>query len=123
MTFDCTSAMQATSPAVCHVDGTARPQLIRERDNPEYHAILAEYHAMTGIPSLVNTSFNIHDEPIVCTAADAVRAFLQSRLDALVLGDLVILAPASDSAAARRFMDPRRRDARVSAGSNLESLT
>jgi carbamoyltransferase len=93
VTFDCTDEMREQSPAVCHVDGTARPQLIRERDNPSYHKILSEYRRITGIPSLVNTSFNIHEEPIVNTAAEAIQAFRDSRLDVLLLGDNVILAP------------------------------
>ena len=95
ITFDCLPEMAAQSPAVCHVDRTARPQLIREADNPEYYAILKEYADMTGIPSLVNTSFNIHEEPIVNTPAEAIKAFTQSRLDALVLGDGLIMAPES----------------------------
>jgi carbamoyltransferase len=94
VTFDCLPGMRAQSPAVCHVDNTARPQLIREKDNPEYYAIVEEYHRMTGIPSVVNTSFNIHEEPIVNTPAEAIKAFEQSRLDALVLGDQLIMAPA-----------------------------
>ena len=95
ITFDCLPEMAAQSPAVCHVDGTARPQLIREEDNPGYYAIVKEYSDITGVPSLVNTSFNIHEEPIVNTPEEAVQAFAQSRLDALVLGDLLIMAPAS----------------------------
>ncbi len=92
ITFDCTEEMKAMSPAVCHVDGTARPQLIRESDNPSYYRILSEYHAITGIPSLVNTSFNIHEEPIVNTAAEAIKAFEDSKLDALLLGDQLLLS-------------------------------
>lgn len=95
ITFDCLPEMAAQSPAVCHVDGTARPQLIREADNPEYYAIVKEHAEITGVPSLVNTSFNIHEEPIVNTPEEAVQAFAQSRLDALVLGDLLIMAPES----------------------------
>jgi carbamoyltransferase len=93
MTFNCRARMRDESPAVCHVDGTARPQLVRPDDNPEYYAILRDYHALTGIPSLVNTSFNIHDEPIVYSPRDAVRAFLQSQLDGLILGDVLIESP------------------------------
>jgi carbamoyltransferase len=93
MTFDCLPEMKTLSPAVCHVDNTARPQLIREADNPEYYSILKQYHAMTGIPSLVNTSFNIHEEPIVNTPQEALQAFRQSRLDALILGKRLVLAP------------------------------
>jgi carbamoyltransferase len=95
VTFDCLPTMRTQSPAVCHVDGTARPQLIREQDNPEYYAIVREYRQLTGIPSVVNTSFNIHEEPIVNTPAEAIKAFEQSRLDALVLGDELIMAPAA----------------------------
>ncbi|QXD16204.1 hypothetical protein GQ464_004415 [Rhodocaloribacter litoris] len=92
ITFDCTEAMKRCSPAVVHVDGTARPQLIREEDNPSYYAILKEYKALTGIPSLINTSFNMHEEPIVCTPEEAIQAFMQSKLDALVLGSHLMLA-------------------------------
>ena len=95
ITFDCLPEMRAQSPAVCHVDNTARPQLIRESDNPAYYSILREYHQLTGIPSVVNTSFNIHEEPIVNSPAEAIQAFEQSRLDALVLGDMLIMAPAA----------------------------
>jgi carbamoyltransferase len=95
VTFDCSPEMRAQSPAVCHVDETARPQLIRREDNEQYYDIVAEYEKLTGIPSLVNTSFNIHEEPIVHTPAEAIKAFEQSRLDALVLGDHLLLAPAS----------------------------
>jgi len=95
VTFNCTDEMKKQSPAVCHVDGTARPQLIREQDNPSYYRILTEYRKITGIPSLVNTSFNIHEEPIVNTAEEAIQAFKDSRLDVLLLGDKVILAPAA----------------------------
>ena len=82
--------MRELSPAVCHVDGTARPQLVREQDNPAYHAILHEYHALTGIPSLVNTSFNMHEEPIVCSPQDALRAFELSSLDCMIFGPYLI---------------------------------
>jgi carbamoyltransferase len=93
ITFDCTDKMKEQSPAVCHVDGTARPQLIREQDNPSYYRILSEYYRITGIPSLVNTSFNIHEEPIINTAEEAIKMFRDSQLYALLLGDRLILAP------------------------------
>jgi carbamoyltransferase len=99
ITFDCTDEMKEQSPAVCHIDGTARPQLIREADNPRYYRILKEYEQITGIPSLVNTSFNIHEEPIVNTPEEAIKAFLDSRLDALLLEDRLVLAPETMSSA------------------------
>lgn len=87
--FDCTPAFIESCPAAVHVDGTARPQLVRADVNPELHACLTRVGELTGVPVLVNTSFNLHEEPIVCTASDAVRAFKQARLDALWLGPFV----------------------------------
>ena len=93
VTFDCTDWMKANCPAAVHVDGTARPQLVRREKNPGYHAILTEYEALSGIPCLINTSFNMHEEPIVCTPRDAVRAFLLGRIDALALGPYLVEHP------------------------------
>jgi carbamoyltransferase len=92
ITFNCTEEMAERSPAVVHIDGTARPQLIREEENPSYYRILKEYKELTGIPSLINTSFNMHEEPIVNTPEEAVRAFLSSGLDALILGDHLLVS-------------------------------
>ena len=90
ITFGVTDAMRARSPGVVHLDNTARPQLIRQQDNPDYHAILAHYREKTGAPTLINTSFNMHGEPIVCTADDALRAFVRSRLPWLILGPYLV---------------------------------
>lgn len=87
--FDCTDLFAEHCPAAVHVDGTARPQLVREEVNPSLHACLTRVGELTGVPVLVNTSFNLHEEPIVCTASDAVRAFKQAKLDALWLGPFV----------------------------------
>ena len=77
-------------PAAVHVDGTARPQLVDRDTNPSFHAILSAYHRRTKIPSVLNTSFNIHEEPIVCSPADSVATFLAGDLDCLVLEDLLV---------------------------------
>ncbi len=90
MTFDCTDYMKKTSPAVVHVDGTARPQLIDRKTNQSYYDILNNYHALSGIPSLVNTSFNMHEEPIVCSPYDAIRAYNLGKLDYLALGPFIL---------------------------------
>ena len=95
ITFDCTDQMKKDCPAAVHVDGTARPQLIRREVNPGYYDIVSEYEKISGIPSLINTSFNMHEEPIVCTPYDAVRAFLQGNLDYLVAGPFLIKHPGS----------------------------
>ena len=93
VTFDCTSKMQGMSPSVVHVDGTARPQLIDRETTPDFYQILTEYHSLTGIPSLINTSFNMHEEPIVCSPEDAIRSFQQGNLDFLAIGNWLISHP------------------------------
>ncbi len=97
ITFECTDWMQQHCPAVVHVDGTARPQLIAETANPSYYKILKEYHAITGLPCLINTSFNLHEEPIVCTPDDAVGGFLNGNLDYLAAGNYLLKHPQIDS--------------------------
>jgi carbamoyltransferase len=91
ITFDCTDEMSRLCPAAVHVDGTARPQLVSERTNASFHKILRGYYERTGIPAMINTSFNMHEEPIICSPADAVRAFLMGNLDYLAMGPF--LAP------------------------------
>ena len=90
MTFDCTPRMRAESPAAVHVDGTARPQIVSARDNPDFHAILTAYRRRTGIGTVVNTSFNMHEEPIVCTIDDALRAVHEAGLPYLAAGRFLI---------------------------------
>ncbi|MDZ7377481.1 MAG: hypothetical protein ONB13_12785, partial [candidate division KSB1 bacterium] len=58
--------------------------------NPSYYRILKEYHRLTGIPTLINTSFNMHEEPIVCTPNDAIRSFLQGHLEYLAIGPFLV---------------------------------
>lgn len=83
-------AFRRACPAAVHVDGTARPQVVVRSEEPEVYALLSAYRARTGLPALVNTSFNLHGEPIVCSATDAVRSFLASGLTTLRLGPLVL---------------------------------
>jgi len=90
ITFDCTPWMKQTCPAVVHVDGTARPQLIDKNLEPSYYRILDEYRKITGLPSVINTSFNMHEEPIVCTPYDALRAFLLGHLDYLAINSFLV---------------------------------
>ena len=74
-------------PAVTHVDGSARVQTVHRETNPRYHALLEAFKARTGCPVLVNTSFNVRGEPIVCTPGDAFRCFLGTGLDRLAVGN------------------------------------
>jgi carbamoyltransferase len=93
LTFDCTDFMKRTCPAAVHVDGTARPQLVTEATNASFHCILKEYYRLSGVPSVINTSFNMHEEPIVNSPRDAIRAFLQGNLDYLAIGNLLVEHP------------------------------
>jgi carbamoyltransferase len=86
----CTDRMTEECPAAVHVDGTARPQLVRRETNPEMYEILTAYKKLTGISCLINTSFNMHEEPIVRAPAEALKAFKESQLDALILGPFLV---------------------------------
>ncbi|MGZ8490976.1 MAG: carbamoyltransferase family protein [Gemmatirosa sp.] len=77
-------------PAVTHVDRSARVQTVHADTNPAYHALLRAFEARTGCPVLVNTSFNVRGEPIVCTPADAYRCFMRTDIDHLVLGPFLL---------------------------------
>jgi carbamoyltransferase len=72
--------------AATHVDGTARPQVVTREQNPSYHRILTEYHRLSGIPGVINTSFNMHEEPIVASPEDALRTFKRGAIDCLAIG-------------------------------------
>jgi carbamoyltransferase len=85
-------------PAVTHVDFSARVQTVHHATNPRYHALLTKFKARTGCPVLVNTSFNVRGEPIVCTPQDAFRCFMGTGLDLLVVGDAVLRKEAQNPA-------------------------
>jgi carbamoyltransferase len=93
ISFYATDWMKKVSPGVVHIDGTVRPQILQASDNPGMYDILEIYHAKTGIPSLLNTSFNMHEEPIVATADDACKAFGLAKLDYLILGPFLVRQP------------------------------
>ncbi len=94
---------RSTIPAVTHVDYSARIQTVHAETNPRYHALLSRFHALTGCPVLVNTSFNVRGEPIVSTPEDAYRCFMRTEMDYLVVGSFVLdktkqpAMPADDS--------------------------
>ena len=103
ITFHCKPWTRETCGGVVHVDGTARPQLVRRQDNPSYWAIIDAYRQRTGMPTVINTSFNIHEEPIVRSPQDAVRAFLDSALDYLALGDFLVEGPVGSFATRKKW--------------------
>lgn len=90
VTLNCTNKALNLSPAAVHIDKTARPQIIKKSDNLKIYNILYEYFKISKIPNLINTSFNVHEEPIVCNPVDAIKAFKESRLDFLYIGDYVV---------------------------------
>ena len=85
--------MRKKIPAVTHIDGTGRLQTVYEDFNPRYHELIEEFFNLTGIPLILNTSFNLKGEPIVCTPEDAIKTFYSSGLDVLVLGDFLVRKP------------------------------
>ena len=109
ITFDCTEWMAENCPAVVHIDNTARPQLVSLDDNPSMYRILENYHRITGLPVLINTSFNMHEEPIVCSPYDAIRAFKLGHLDYLAIGNWIAANPVR----AERNADTSKFDAKL----------
>jgi carbamoyltransferase len=90
-------------PAITHVDYSARIQTIHRETNPRYHALVSAFEAQTGCGMVINTSFNVRGEPIVCTPEDAYRCFMGTEMDVLSLGPFVLRAekqPGFDNRAA-----------------------
>ncbi len=88
--FRCTDRMIDENPAVVHVDRTARMQIVRERTNPTFHRLMKAYQRRTGSGVILNTSFNIHEEPIVRTPREALTAFASAGLDHLAIGSFLV---------------------------------
>jgi carbamoyltransferase len=77
-------------PAITHIDGSARIQTVNQKTNPRFAALISEFEKMTGCPILLNTSFNVRGQPIVCTPIDALLCFINTEIESLVLGDFII---------------------------------
>jgi len=82
---------RSTIPAVTHVDLSARIQTVERNDNERFYDLIARFGEITGTPVLINTSFNVRGEPIVCTPEDAFRCFMRTEMDVLVVGDFMLL--------------------------------
>lgn len=78
-------------PAVTHLDYSARLQTVNQRDKPDYHAVISEFEKICGCAVVVNTSFNVRGEPIICTPEDAYRCFMRTEMEVLVIEDLILL--------------------------------
>ena len=88
--LDTLKAPRSDIPAVTHIDYSARIQTVHKDTNPRYWALLKAFEAKTGCAVIVNTSFNVRGEPIVCTPADAYRCFMRTEIDLLVLENFVL---------------------------------
>ena len=104
VTVDCTEKMKKACPATVHIDGTARPQLVSREHNLLIHNILTQYQEISGIPALVNTSFNVHEEPIVSSPEDALRGFFLSGLDYLYLEEVGLISFKENDATAIGYL-------------------
>ncbi len=89
--LDIVNTPRSDIPAVTHVDYSARIQTVHREDNPVYYAVIEEFEKLTGVPVVVNTSFNVRGEPIVCTPQDAYRCFMRTEMDMLVLEDCILI--------------------------------
>ncbi|MFB6089305.1 MAG: carbamoyltransferase C-terminal domain-containing protein, partial [Candidatus Aenigmatarchaeota archaeon] len=88
--FDVKDSKKDEIPAVTHINGTSRIQTIREKNNPKYYDLIKKFGNITGIPILLNTSFNTRGEPIVCTPEDAYNCFSKTNIDYMVMGNFLV---------------------------------
>ena len=91
-------------PAITHVDGSARVQTISESTSPRYYKLLSSFYEQTGCPVLINTSFNLRGEPIVCSPVDAFDCFMRSNIDALVVNNFVLLKSGQDKSICQKYV-------------------
>ena len=94
---------RSSIPAVTHVDHSARIQTVHRETNPRYHAVISRFKALTGVPVVVNTSFNVRGEPIVCTPEDAFRCFMGTEIEALAVGNCFLRKEDQDPALRQRY--------------------
>jgi carbamoyltransferase len=96
--IDKLNVLRSAIPAVTHVDHSARLPTVHRETNPRFHALLSAFKRLTGCPVLVNTSFNVRGEPIVCTPEDAFRCFMGTQIERLVVGNCVLSRAEQDPA-------------------------
>jgi carbamoyltransferase len=89
---------RSSVPAITHVDYSARIQTVHKKTNPKYHALITKFKEISGCSVVVNTSFNVRGEPIVCSPDDAFKCFMGTELDVLVVGNCVLRKELQDKA-------------------------
>ncbi|MEO8628441.1 MAG: carbamoyltransferase C-terminal domain-containing protein [Betaproteobacteria bacterium] len=90
LVYDVLEEKRSEVPAITHVDGTGRVQSVSSDDNPGFYRLITEFYKLTGIPMVLNTSFNVRGEPMVCTPADALNCFYATGIDNLVIGNYLV---------------------------------
>ena len=96
--IDKLNVQRSDIPAVTHVDYSARIQTVDAETHPQYHALITKFKELTGCPIVVNTSFNVRGEPIVCTPEDAFRCFMGTDTELLVIGNVILHKDKQDPA-------------------------
>jgi carbamoyltransferase len=99
------NVLRSEIPAVTHVDYSARIQTVHKETNPRYHALISRFEELTGCPVLVNTSFNVRGEPIVCTPEDAFACFMGTEIEMLSIGNCILRKEEQNPALARDYKD------------------
>jgi len=89
MVYQVKPERRAQIPAVTHVDGSGRVETVSKKTNPRYYQLISDFHELSGVPVVLNTSFN-ENEPIVCTPREAIDCFVKTRMDVLYLGNCVV---------------------------------
>jgi carbamoyltransferase len=103
--IDKLNVVRSDIPAVTHIDYSARVQTVHQETNPRFHALLSAFKARTGCPVLVNTSFNVRGEPIVCTPEDAFRCFMGTDIEVLAVGDCLLRKERQHAGLKRDYKD------------------
>ena len=96
--IDKLNAPRSSVPAITHVDYSARIQTVHKDTNPRYHAVISKFKDKTGCPIVVNTSFNVRGEPIICSPSDAFKCFMGTELDVLAIGNYLLFKKEQDEA-------------------------
>jgi len=112
--FDVVPAKRKNIPAVVHVDGTVRPQTVRRETNPAFYDLIRHFGDLTGDYLVLNTSFNVKGEPIVCSPRDALRCFFDTGIEALIMGNYLLTKPETESS-----LPPRRSTSAVGDGGTV----
>jgi carbamoyltransferase len=108
--IDKLNVQRSSVPAITHVDYSARIQTVHKDTNPLYHALISKFKEKTGCPIVVNTSFNIRGEPIICTPTDAFKCFMCTEMDVLAVGNYVLYKKQQDEALKQNYEERYKLD-------------